>query len=88
MMRSKALTQAGPSASGVGQSRIKQLALAGNAVYFADNAGSIGKALLNGSLCELIVQEAGELHGFAVDDDFVYANVRVAGQSELWRIEL
>jgi hypothetical protein len=83
----KALTQAGPSATGVGQSRIKLLQLHGNAVYFVDNAGNIGTALLNGSLCELIAQDAGDVRGFAVDDDYVYLNVRAATGSQLVRIE-
>jgi hypothetical protein len=84
----KPLTQAGPSAIGMGQSRIRHLALLGNAVYFADDAGSIGKALLNGSLCELIVAQAGDVRGLIVDDDSIYVNVRVASGSELWRIAL
>lgn len=84
----KALTQAGPSATGVGQSRIGLLQLNGNAVYFADNAGNIGKALLNGSLCELIVQGAGDVRGLAVDDDYVYLNVRASSGSQLVRIAL
>jgi hypothetical protein len=84
----KALTQAGPSATGVGQSRIALLRLHGNAVYFADNAGNIGKALLNGSLCELIAAGAGDVRGLAIDDDYVYLNVRADGGSQLVRIEL
>jgi hypothetical protein len=84
----KPLTQAGPSATGTGQSRIKLLALQGNAVYFADNAGSIGMALLNGSLCELVASDVGEVHGLVVDEDAIYVNVRVATGSELWRISL
>lgn len=84
----KALTQAGPSATGVGQSRIALLQLHGNAVYFADNAGNIGTALLNGSLCELIAQGAGDVRGLSVDDDYVYLNVRVSSGSQLVRIAL
>jgi hypothetical protein len=84
----KPLTQAGPSATGTGQSRIKLLALHSNAVYFADNAGNIGKALLNGSLCELVASDVGEVHGLIVDEDAIYLNVRQASGSELWRIAL
>lgn len=84
----KALTQAGPSATGVGQSRIALLQLHRNAVYFADSAGNIGSALLNGSPCELIAQDAGEVRGLVVDDDYVYLNVRTSSGSKLVRIDL
>jgi hypothetical protein len=84
----KALTQAGPSATDAGQSRIALLQLHGNAVYFADSAGNIGTALLNGSLCELIAQDAGDVRGLAVDDDYVYLNVRESSGSKLVRIAL
>lgn len=81
------LSQAGPSATGTGQSRIKWLAIHGTSVYFVDNAGNVGAALLNGSACKLLWEGAGEVHGLVVDDDFIYLNVRVAQSSELWRIE-
>ena len=81
------LTQAGPSASGMGQSRIKHMALRGASVVFADNAGNIGTAPINGSTCRLLISEAGDVRALAVDDDAIYLNVRVGESSELWRIE-
>lgn len=80
------LTQAGPSASGVGQSRIKRIVLHGSAVYFADNAGNIGTAALSGSSCALLYAAAGDVRGMVVDDESVYVNVRVGESSELWAL--
>lgn len=82
------LSQAGPSASGAGQSRIKQIVLHDNAVYFVDNAGNVGKALLNGSLCELMLDGLGTVRAIAVSDEYLYLNKQDGSGSELLRIDL
>jgi hypothetical protein len=84
---SVALTQAGPSATGSGQSRITHLALHGTAIYFADAAGNIGTAGLSGATCSLLHTGMGEVRGLAVlDEHKLFVNVRVGESSELWAI--
>ena len=82
-----ALTQAGPSATGTGQSRITHLALFGSAIYFADAAGNVGTARLAGASCSLLHAGMGQVRGLAVlDEHTLFANVRVGESSELWAI--
>jgi len=82
-----ALTQAGPSATGVGQSRIKQIVLQGSAVFFADTAGNLGSAALSGASCRLLHVGRGDVRGLVVPDgDNIFVNVRAAQSSELWAI--
>lgn len=82
-----ALTQAGPSAAGAGQSRITQLALHGSAIYFADAAGNLGTAALSGPSCSLLHTGAGQVRGLVVlDEHTLFVNVRVGESSELWAI--
>jgi len=84
---SVALTQAGPSATGTGQSRITHLALYGTAIYFADAAGNIGTAGLSGATCSLLHTGMGEVRGLVVlDEHKLFVNVRVGESSELWAI--
>jgi hypothetical protein len=81
------LTQAGPSATGTGQSRITHLALFGSAIYFADAAGNVGTAALSGATCSLLHTGVGEVRGLSVlDEHKLFINVRVGESSELWAI--
>jgi hypothetical protein len=80
-----ALSQAGPAQEGA-RARITRVLIEDESVYFADDGGSLGMAPSDGTSCALVVQQAGVIRGFAVDEGVVYLHVRQGMMSELWRI--